>query len=578
MAVFTDEQIKEIISIFTQHMGHRQYIGARYVPIFGRVGEDTIEWDDTKPYEPLTIVLHQGNSFTSRQYVPAGIDINNVDFWANTGNYNAQIEQYRQEVLAFDGRITQNSEDITTLKSGLADEATNRVNADNDLSARIDNEVAAREEADKSLSIQIDATQTKVNASKSQLVNTLDESKATTDDTVVVTTLTNYYMDNTRAELITTEALGSGTNYEASTMGIQRDDEKYLIPNYSGLTYTQSGNPKGAICCGGTFLNKGITYGRTNGIFNTDTVTAQQMVCSDFVWLMLMGAEYQASKFAAPYTAISQYCAEMPKAWTSQNAPVEKRAWITRELAAAYAAAGKLFKVNSRVSNVMPGDIIFNSAPSTETNYLGIAHCALVVDVQYELQLIDVLQCGSNSAPLRYDFTNQTESLADPMTPMFAEIDPKASSSIDWYVARPNWNFTEPRKIWSGKGTQDMVFTATSATSITITPDVEIPQGAYVEVKLHGNFSTVAPSDTSNNYFRLLLGQSPDTVEDKKYRIGRYYTTKARSGDIPASLVLKGFTNGALPTTGAHNIIISCSSTTPGTVQNVEWECNIYVP
>jgi len=97
--VFTDAQINEILNIFKQHMGHRQYIGARYVPIFGRKGEESILWDNSAPYEPLTIVLYQGNSYTSRQYVPAGIEITNNNFWAETGNYNAQLEQYRQEVL-----------------------------------------------------------------------------------------------------------------------------------------------------------------------------------------------------------------------------------------------------------------------------------------------------------------------------------------------------------------------------------------------------------------------------------------------------------------------------------------------
>lgn len=103
--VFTDEQINSIMELINATR-HTQYIGARYVPIFGRKGETSIEWDNTAPYEPLTIVLHQGNSYTSRQYVPIGIDILNEDFWANTGNYNAQIEQYRQDVLRYDARIT----------------------------------------------------------------------------------------------------------------------------------------------------------------------------------------------------------------------------------------------------------------------------------------------------------------------------------------------------------------------------------------------------------------------------------------------------------------------------------------
>lgn len=74
--------------------GVTQYVGARYVPLFA----DPIEWDNTRAYEPLTIVLYQGNSYTTRQYTPVGIEITNEAFWAETGNYNAQVEQYRQEV------------------------------------------------------------------------------------------------------------------------------------------------------------------------------------------------------------------------------------------------------------------------------------------------------------------------------------------------------------------------------------------------------------------------------------------------------------------------------------------------
>lgn len=96
-------------------MGVTQYIGARYVPLFA----DPAEWTKTRTYEPLTIVMHEGNSFTSKQFVPIGIDINNDDFWAETGNYNAQVEAYRQEVLRFDNRITNNKNDINTLTNNL---------------------------------------------------------------------------------------------------------------------------------------------------------------------------------------------------------------------------------------------------------------------------------------------------------------------------------------------------------------------------------------------------------------------------------------------------------------------------
>lgn len=98
-------------------MATTQYIGARYVPLFA----EPIEWDKTKQYEPLTIVSHDGNSYTSRQFVPTGIEITNEAFWALTGNYNAQIEQYRKEVAAYDARIT--------TAQGTADSATTAATA-----------------------------------------------------------------------------------------------------------------------------------------------------------------------------------------------------------------------------------------------------------------------------------------------------------------------------------------------------------------------------------------------------------------------------------------------------------------
>lgn len=72
------------------------------MPLFA----DPIDWDNTKTYEPLTIVYHQGNSYTSRQSVPAGVDITDTTYWALTGNYNAQIEQYRKETASKLSNVT----------------------------------------------------------------------------------------------------------------------------------------------------------------------------------------------------------------------------------------------------------------------------------------------------------------------------------------------------------------------------------------------------------------------------------------------------------------------------------------
>lgn len=74
---------------------NRQYIGARYVPTFA----NPIEWDKLRGYEAMTIVTYQGTSYTSKIPVPAGVELDNEKYWVVTGNYNAQVEQYRQETV-----------------------------------------------------------------------------------------------------------------------------------------------------------------------------------------------------------------------------------------------------------------------------------------------------------------------------------------------------------------------------------------------------------------------------------------------------------------------------------------------
>lgn len=100
----------------------KQYVGARYVPKFA----SPVEWASDTSYEALTIVTFNNASYTSKIPVPptVGNPANNPKYWALTGNYNAQVEEYRQETV--------------NVKNSINEEVSNRENADNILQQNID--------------------------------------------------------------------------------------------------------------------------------------------------------------------------------------------------------------------------------------------------------------------------------------------------------------------------------------------------------------------------------------------------------------------------------------------------------
>ena len=145
-------------------MSTTQYIGARYVPVFA----DPAEWNDSRTYEPLTIVMHEGNSYTSRQFVPSGIDITNDKFWALTGNYNAQLEQYRQEVTAETQRATSAETQLTQDLTAETQRATAaETQLTQDLTAETQRATAAETQLQNAIS------ETNASLSKPKTTNTM---------------------------------------------------------------------------------------------------------------------------------------------------------------------------------------------------------------------------------------------------------------------------------------------------------------------------------------------------------------------------------------------------------------------
>lgn len=82
--------------------GTSQYIGARYVPMFA----DPVNWDNERAYEPLTIVVHDGDCYTSKCFIPVGADISNGLYWVKSQDYNYQFDQLKQVVADLSKQVT----------------------------------------------------------------------------------------------------------------------------------------------------------------------------------------------------------------------------------------------------------------------------------------------------------------------------------------------------------------------------------------------------------------------------------------------------------------------------------------
>lgn len=108
--------------------GTSMYIGARYVPIFA----DPVEWDDVREYEPLTIVIHNGDCYTSKCYVPKGAQLppypdGQTKYWVKTSDYNYQFADLKKTVTDLSRLVEQfqkDNEHFTELINGWNENVT----------------------------------------------------------------------------------------------------------------------------------------------------------------------------------------------------------------------------------------------------------------------------------------------------------------------------------------------------------------------------------------------------------------------------------------------------------------------
>lgn len=119
-----------------------KYTGGRIVP------RHNGEWDSTKEYEQLCIVLNpdDGVSYMSRKKVPAGTELSDTDYWAVCSQFSEQLKLYKDEL---DADVEQMQKDVAA-----AEKLTN--NNKSDLEARMET-IEARQDANVSASTDSDA-------------------------------------------------------------------------------------------------------------------------------------------------------------------------------------------------------------------------------------------------------------------------------------------------------------------------------------------------------------------------------------------------------------------------------------
>lgn len=126
-----------------------QYIGARYVPIFYTNPDDgSASWKANVDYESFTIVVEDGDSYTSKKSVPSGIGkpSENPEYWVKTGDFNASL-------LALQNRVSTVENDLNNPEDGVKAkiEAINTLDGDGVLNTEADTFTGAINEIDENI-------------------------------------------------------------------------------------------------------------------------------------------------------------------------------------------------------------------------------------------------------------------------------------------------------------------------------------------------------------------------------------------------------------------------------------------
>ena len=204
--------------------GTSMYIGARYVPIFA----DPVEWDDEREYEPLTIVTHNGDCYTSKCYVPKGAQLppypeGQTKYWVKTSDYNGQFADLKKTVLDLSRLVEQfqkDNKEFTDLINGWNEKVQQWENEMTAWGERLDTVESHITDLTASLNAEIDR------AKAAEQANAAAIAKETTDRKQAISELDAAYKAADAAEA---QARKAGDAANAASIAQETTDRKQAI-------------------------------------------------------------------------------------------------------------------------------------------------------------------------------------------------------------------------------------------------------------------------------------------------------------------------------------------------------------
>jgi hypothetical protein len=252
------------------------YIGARYVPIFA----DPVEWDNEREYEPLTIVVYNGDMYTSKCYVPKGAALpeypeNQTKYWVRTADYNYQFADLKKTVNDLSRLVEQFQKDnqtFTDLINGWNEQVKQWEAKMDEWQTTVDGVTAAVADLTAKLNEEVDRAKAAEQANAAAIAQETADRKQAISDVDAAYKAADAAEAQTREEADT--ALGERIDNEAALREAGDNTVKALIEQEQTRAEGEEAAIRHEFATADTALSNRITANKTD----IDALKAEQAV------------------------------------------------------------------------------------------------------------------------------------------------------------------------------------------------------------------------------------------------------------------------------------------------------------